>query len=423
MTRDVLIINTSFFPDPAVGAVRINNWCRMLPERGWRPTVLCRHYGPTATPELLAEHFDPYVSVRYVNQPGEGAAPIRSSDARLSALGRAWKLRVGRSILGRVTVPDLARAFWVRSIPLVFDIIRETRPELIITSGPPFSVHTVGQAAKRTLGLPWIADFQDPYVIDVRFQPGGLGALLRPRHRAFERGIYDEADAVTHAIDVHYRFARLAYPGARQRCFALTHPCPDDLADGRVEPESAESGRKSVRVVGVIGDAEALSLAEAIEDMNDVELKLIGPIPSTAQRMNDLLGDRLILTGRLRHDLAKRHIAGADVLVSYLSPDRSRYLGVSSKLFEFVAAGKPIIEINPTFSDRRLLRSLPGVIVLNRPSRDEIRSALNNSLRPEAADAMARDAQAVAFRARHSWDAHADRLSELLRIVADKPRA
>jgi len=39
--------------------------------------------------------------------------------------------------------------------------LRETRPEAVLTSGPPHWVHTLGWYLKRRKGLPWVADFRD----------------------------------------------------------------------------------------------------------------------------------------------------------------------------------------------------------------------------------------------------------------------
>src|SRR3989442_1872940 len=39
-------------------------------------------------------------------------------------------------------------------------------PDAILTSGPPHCVHVLGHYLKRSTGLPWVADFRDPWISD-----------------------------------------------------------------------------------------------------------------------------------------------------------------------------------------------------------------------------------------------------------------
>jgi hypothetical protein len=50
---------------------------------------------------------------------------------------------------------------------------------------------------------------------------------------------------------------------------------------------------------------------------------------------------------------------------------------LSSKLFEYLSVGKPIVVINPTASDQRFLRSFQGVSVLNSPGANELELRYN----------------------------------------------
>src|SRR5205085_587167 len=45
--------------------------------------------------------------------------------------------------------------------------IKRDRPDAVLTSGPPHVVHLLGLALKRREGLPWVADFRDPWISGV----------------------------------------------------------------------------------------------------------------------------------------------------------------------------------------------------------------------------------------------------------------
>ena len=46
--------------------------------------------------------------------------------------------------------------------------ICEHQPDALLTSGPPHLVHLLGRELRNRYGLPWIADFRDPWVAGER---------------------------------------------------------------------------------------------------------------------------------------------------------------------------------------------------------------------------------------------------------------
>ncbi len=49
-------------------------------------------------------------------------------------------------------------------------IIEKHDINLIFVTSPPHSQHLIGWLLKRKTGLPWVADFRDPWLSDKRFQ-------------------------------------------------------------------------------------------------------------------------------------------------------------------------------------------------------------------------------------------------------------
>ena len=184
-------------------------------------------------------------------------------------------------------------------------------------------------------------------------------------------------------------------------------------------PDVTPNGRKSIRVVGFMGEEEVLGLARAVralvDDGADLELRLIGRVPATIDQIKQVLGERAVATGFVPHAEALQQIAGADVLVSYLSPERSTHLLLSSKLFEFFAAGKPVIEINPTRSDRLFLKSIPGVTVLKQPTQADLSAAVTHALGPDGA---LPESVRTHFREERNWRATAQKLAGWLDEIA-----
>jgi glycosyltransferase involved in cell wall biosynthesis len=98
------------------------------------------------------------------------------------------------------------------------------------------------------------------------------------------------------------------------------------------------------------------------------------------RRLKRRLGDRLVLIGPRPHPDAIKEIAGASVLLAPLSLERSQGQGLSSKLFEYLGAGRPVIVINPTEADREVFSSVPGLEMLCSPSDAEVEDAIRRAL-------------------------------------------
>ena len=291
-----------------------------------------------------------------------------------------------KSVVQRWSVPDPSVYFWrsAKTRDRAIRTVEAVGPDVILTSSPPHSNHDIGRWLSEQTSISWVADFRDPYIIDPRYCPTGIRRIRWGAHRRFEESVYQHAAMTVHAIPIQARWARRVYPFARDRVRILTNGCPPEIAQGRVEPDVTPGGRKSVRVVGVIGDDEAIELATAVSSLakssTDIELRLVGRPTAVHDRLRDMLGDRLVVTGLIPHDQALRQIAGADVLVCPLSAARSRNLLLSSKLFEYLATGKPTIVINPTLPDRQFLRRVPFARVLDHPSVDGVAAAIRESL-------------------------------------------
>ncbi len=415
MSPRVLLICPAFYPYPAVASVRATNWARLLPARGWTPHVAPRSPGRQLDPDAFAREVHPDVVLHPLAPHADGLAA--------KAGPPTLKQRAKGLLPPQVFVPDPSIVFWRKRAPMLRSLVREVAPDVIVTTGPPHSIHAAGLTLRRETGVPWLADFRDPHLMDDRFLPRGPLAPLAKLHLRFEAQVYAHADAVTHAIEMHQRWARLRYPAARDRCHFLPHFCPPDLASGSITPEASPQGVPSIRAVGHLGDEQAVAIAQAIltlrhEDGVDAELRHAGREPESGGEVRDLLGERAAFEGRVSHDRARALVAGADVLVAALAPQRSGTIGVSSKLYEYIAARRPLIVINPTRPDRRLLRGVPYARVLDRPTPQALVQALRESL---ADRAKGDPPEAEGVIARYSMQRHADTLAGLLDRIAASP--
>jgi glycosyltransferase involved in cell wall biosynthesis len=401
--RKILILSPTFFPDPLVGAVRVSQWARHLPEFGWSPLVLCRHRGYTATPQALAEQIHPEVQVQYlgpmmVSPPADAAAAGRRER---SMRGTAMRL------LDLVSVPDVLIWKWRSLGGEAIARARQWQPDAVLSSSPSHSIHSVGRRVAHATGAAWIADFRDPYLMDCRHQPRGLKRALISLHRKYERDIYRDAALCIHAIPLHSRWASRRYPFARHKIRTLTNGIPAELLnDGFLQSaweKQAGSPRASIRAVGVLGLGALAVVSAAIQHLlargMDAEFRHVGFSREGLANVPVELRDRVHLLGAVGHADALREIAGADVLLKFDDRERASANLLSSKLFEYLATGKPIVAVNPTRPDWQLVGRLPWCQTLVDPGPGELADALHRAIRGPARPA---EAWLSAFRRRYS---------------------
>ena len=166
----VTLISLHFPPSAASGAFRMLGFARHLPAYGWSTSVI-------ACPDVPNEPVDPATQVdvpastpvRYVEYP----------NARLDEIG-------GR-LLTLTGVVD-PHAIWCYAARQACDewIARE-RPDVVLTSGPPHSVHLLGRWLKRRHPVRLVTDYRDPWAASSSAATGVPMILRRSLERAAMR--------------------------------------------------------------------------------------------------------------------------------------------------------------------------------------------------------------------------------------------
>jgi glycosyltransferase involved in cell wall biosynthesis len=328
--KKLLVVANPYPPEASAGTTRVTRFLRHLPEHGWEATVLtARVAGPVAVP--------PGVPVI------RAATPV---PARLQHGGRA----VGR-INSWLFVPD-SFAPWVGpAIVRGRRLLREHRFDAILSSAPRPSVHVVAASLSRHARVPWLADFRDPWTHNqFRVYP-------TPAHRALDAALarrsLARASAVTAVNQVILDGLIGDDPDLAGRAEVLTNgfdptePADEvDLGDGLW---LVHTGRVYGRRMQIDGFMRAFA---ALPD--EVKLLLLG---AGGPQIADLTRE-LGIAARVRvepmaphaYALGCQRAAAALVLINGLRPE-----AMSSKVFEYLASGRPIFAITPAVSAARSL--------------------------------------------------------------------
>lgn len=203
----VLLVTYYFPPSGGSGVQRMLKFTRYLRRHGWEPVVLTVEDGayPEYDPTLMND-VPEGVEVRRTNSwnPFQWYARLMGKDSKnavvVGSLGKeesGFRERLARWVRGNIFVPD-ARVGWlpyaVRGGQKLLD---DLSIQAIVSSGPPHSTHLVARTLSRRSGVPWIADFRDPWTDMDYYNNLPMTRWAHRLNTHLEQSVLDEAAHLT----------------------------------------------------------------------------------------------------------------------------------------------------------------------------------------------------------------------------------
>lgn len=391
----VLIVTYYWPPYGTSGVQRWLKFVKYLPQFGFHPYVYTPENpaGEAVDESLLADVppeadviklpiWEPYQIFQKIS--GLLGRTTKPSDFIATGKKNLWQVITswGR---GNLLIPD-ARVFWVKpSVTFLEDFIRSNKISLLITTGPPHSMHIIGLRLKhRIAGLKWMADFRDPWSEWDLLDALSLSGWARGRHRKLEREVLQNADAVVTIAPFHQK--RLQELGGRP-VHLITNGFDEEDFKGIVHQRTRLF---TIRHIGVVDELrDPRPVMEALEQMlieNParelcVRVEFIGNVNSRFIEWVQNSGPLSRVTNFIAH------IPHTHVLAKYGTTDLQllvlAHTGIApgnlpGKFFEYLASGNPILAIGPTDGDAaQILREANAGIMVGREDRISIRHALD----------------------------------------------
>jgi glycosyltransferase involved in cell wall biosynthesis len=351
-----LIVSYYFPPAGGGGVQRVLKLCKHLPAFGWDVDVLAPDDPKWVAhdPGLAAEIPAGTVvhRARYRGPSDErpaadvlaGAEGLRGVAARAGLYGRQLLVPDPRV----VWVPDAARA--------AVRIVRERSASVVLTTSPPSSAHMIGNLVARRTGVPWIADLRDSWLANPhrRYDRRSVRAK-RAVLETMARRTFAKVSALTAVTETIADEARALAPAGTPSA-VISNGCDFDEFAG-LEHTPSERLRIlhagfffGVRSPRPFLEALARLLADRPELREVVEACFVGGFRTADRQWAESLGlgAALRIDGFLPHDQALAAMKGADALLLLIP--RAGGLGLSvlsGKLFEYLAAERPVLALVP----------------------------------------------------------------------------
>ncbi len=422
-TKKILVIAYIFPPLARAGVHRTVRFVRYLAPLGWDTTVLTANeaYYPADSPidRELVKKIPAAVKVestktfggfnKLVELKNRGKKQVTSEERRARGEGRGAKNEEQRATSNEQPATNNQRraaSLWQRSKDLITDAMtipdkdvnwlpyalaaalqlnRRERFEVIYSTAPPFTGHLVAYFVKKFTGLPWVADFRDPWA-RAPWKAELMGGTLRGRAaEVLEAKFVHAADRVILNTDWAARDFAEFYGLATAKKFIVI-PNGFDPEDFTSVPQVDKKSNKLVithtgslyrkRDPGRFFEALGKLLATGEIKADEIELRFVGGIaPELYQsfRYAEALQRILQTIPPVSHREALQFQAESDVLL-ILQPGTS--VSIPGKIFEYIAMRKKILALTPDGATADVVREHGLGLVVNPEDAPAIQSAL-----------------------------------------------
>ena len=365
--KRVLIISYYWPPTGGSGVQRWVKFAKYLPAEGWQPVIYTPENPeqlavdasleaevPTEAEVIRRRIVEPYeMYKKLLRKSGHSKEAVEVNP--VNAQNKSFLQKVAMWIRGNFFRPD-PRCLWIRpSVRFLKKYLKDHPVDLIVSTGPPQSMHMIGRKLAKETGLPWIADFRDPWTKIFYFKHLSMTRATERWHHKMEKKAMDDATAVVAVsplvqqdfqamtqtpvelitngfdeCDFHQEPFKMA-EGGPQQLFTITHTGlfaadgnPTVLWEVLAEKcRTCEKFRKSLRI-NLIGKTDE-QIIKAAHDAG--------------------LGDNVYDLGYQHHARAVDEQRKASLLILPLRKEPEYKAVLPGKLFEYMASYRPILGI------------------------------------------------------------------------------
>jgi len=378
-SKKVLIVTYYWPPAGGPGVQRWLKFAKYLPEFGYEPVIYTPENPsyPLVDETLIREVPDDLKIVKTnIWEPYQIAEKFSKSNKKFKGgqfdvgKNQSFVSKLSIFIRGNFFIPD-ARKFWVKpSIRFLKDYLKKHHIDIIVTTGPPHSLHLIGLGLKKEMpNLKWIADFRDPWTEISYYKHLKLTSGSDKKHRQLEKSVFENADltlATSYTDAENFRKnganAFCVTNGFDKNVELLHRESVQTKADNVICFQMDDSAKFTLSYVGVLEQLRnpenlwkaLIALSDNHQDFaDDFELKFVGRVDDKilAGIENSVLKNNIKNLGYLAHGESVKEMENSTLLLITNFPNESSKGIIPGKLFEYLSTGKQIISFGPHGAD------------------------------------------------------------------------
>ncbi len=418
--KRALIITYYWPPSGGAGVQRWLKFVKYMRDYGWEPVVYTplnpempvvdeslNKDIPQGITVLKTKITEPYSFYKFFSGRNENINTGFLSEKE----NKGWKEKISVWIRGNFFIPD-ARKFWIKpSVKFLSQWLEKNKVDAIISSGPPHSMHLIASGLKVKTGLPWLADFRDPWTNIDYYHDLMLTKAADRKHHHLENMVLQRADAVVSVgktmsnefADIYFSGKSILNKESAEAPFRATgaqginavfsenkfHIITNGYDEDDLPEESTELSKKFtlthsgtlVRTRNPVSLWKALAelIAENKSLADDLEIILAGKTDVSVYESlkNSGLEKFVSRKGYVSHEDAVKLLASSQLLLLVLNDTPNAKGILTGKLFEYLASRRPILAIGPEDGDAAaIIRECKAGVTVNFQSAGKIKQAI-----------------------------------------------
>lgn len=363
MKKNILIIAYAYPPNNVPGAQRPYALAKYLDKAKYNITVItCQN------PDLpLGENdsFDPNIEkvelVYIKSKVGNSASKLRqqttqeNSTSSIQSKLKTFLFRIGQ----RLIYPDKGM-FWYPNVKAYLkqnnELIKNI--DVVFSTSPGVTNHRIARYVKRkNTSVQWVADFRDFNYIGNWDSKSGVKAYL---HKKLERSIIKEASALTFVTKTMQNAYQKFYPQYQNKMYCVYNGF--DKGDFPTVSEPLND-KLSFFYAGSFynGLRSPLSLLQLLDKafkdnlliIDEVQIQVAGNIDEVQKRAMRAYKSYgcIEFLGNLPRTEVLQYMCKTTFLWLIVANIKSHYQTIPIKLFEYIAARRPIVNFAPIISE------------------------------------------------------------------------
>lgn len=377
--KRVLIITYYWPPAGGIEVQRVVKFAKYLPEFGWDPCVLTvrggtaqasdpalvrevAHVEQVQTAPSLEPHTLFYALTGRKKNSGGAASEATASARRTHRLGEFVRLNL--------FVPDARIGWYPGAVKAGSEAIRKWNPDLMFSTAPPYTVHWIARRLQRRHGLPWVADFRDPWVENYAYNTVYRFPWVRAINERMERSVLNRANRVVVATPGQKTLQGAKAEDGEDRFHCITN------GHDRDEPPAPKLssqfylsyfGSLSAQRVPVALFDRLRQLLKTREDLGrDFRFRFAGRITPEARALIEarLPKENCVFLPMLPHHEYWEKVVEHQLLLVLVDRVPHNDMIIPAKCFEMMTTGNPLLAVGPAPGDteRMLKQSQSGTL-------------------------------------------------------------
>ncbi|MFK5856903.1 MAG: glycosyltransferase family 4 protein [Bacteroidota bacterium] len=270
--------------------------------------------------------------------------------------------KISRFIRGNFFIPD-ARIGWNKfAYRKAIELIEKFDIETVITSSPPHSTQLIGLKLKRDKSINWIADLRDPWTDIYYYNRMYHSPIAKKLDLKKEFDVLNNADKViVVSQSIKSLFASKITPSQKDKISVISNGYDsDDFKSNNYNIND----RFTITYTGTLADNYNIdgflkALISVVNKFGESKIKIqfVGRVTSKYQDIinKSILKQICSFEGHVAHKASISHLKNANALFLAIPYEPQNEGILTGKLFEYLAARKPIVGVGPVDGDAAVI--------------------------------------------------------------------